>query len=328
MTNHPLVRGKLTTVLAIVTALLVAPAHARESENVFRIAVLLPTITYFEEGLREGLRRLGLVEGQQVMIEWRRSNGSYEELRPLAAEVVRSRPDVIVVTDTSSAQAVSAATSTIPIVFVSGDPVGRGLVKSLAKPGGNSTGLSVASPDLTAKRLEFLRQVVPQFRRVAYLANPARPTVGPQLQQAAEAAAASLGVRIVALNASDAGELKKALAAIRRSRADGVLISSDPLFAVYQAQIAQAIRETKLPAIFPYQESHDDGVLMSYGMSLRDMTRRAATYVDKILRGAKPAELPVEEISTYKLIIDQRLAREMGIELRQELLLRADEVIR
>src|SRR5262249_32177404 len=157
--------------------------------------------------------------------------------------------------------AVLAITSTTPIVFVSGDPVGRGLVKSLAKPGGNLTGLSVASPELTAKRLEFLRQVAPQFRRVAYLANPARPTVGPQLQQAAEAAAASLGVQLVALNVSDAGELKRALAAMRRSRADGVLISSDPLFVVYQGQIAQALRETRLPAMFAYQESHDARVL-------------------------------------------------------------------
>lgn len=328
MTNRHRIHRKLVTALSIGTVLLAAPAYARESGNVFRIGVLLPAITSVEEGLRQGLGRLGYVEGQQIVIEWRRSDGSYEELRTLAAEVVRSRPDVIVAVGTSSAQAASAATSTIPIVFMSGDPVGRGLVKSLAQPGGNSTGLSVTSPDLTAKRLEFLRQVVPRFRHIVYVGNSASPAVGPQLQQAAEAAAASVGVQLVTLNASDAAELKKALGAIRLSRADGVLISSDLLFAVYQAQIAQAIREAKLPAIFPYQESHEDGALMSFGVSLRETMRRAAAYVDKILRGAKPAELPVEEISTYKLIIDLRVAHQLGIEFPPALLLRADEVIR
>ena len=328
MTNRPRMRCKLTTVFAIGTALLVAPAYAREPANLLRIGVLLPTITYLKEGLREGLGQLGYVEGKQIVIEWRRSNGSYEELRPLAAEMLRSRPDVIVAISTSCAQAASAATSTIPIVFVSGDPVGRRLVKNLAQPGGNSTGLSITSPDLSAKRLEFLRQVVPKFRRVAYVGNPTRLTVGPQLQQAAEAAAASFGVQLVALNAGDAGELKKALARIPRSQADGVLISSDMLFTVYQAQIAQAIREAKLPAIFPYQESHDAGVLLSYGISLRDTASRTAIYVDKILRGAKPAELPVEEISMYKLVIDLRVAHRMGIQLPQALLLRADKVLR
>jgi putative ABC transport system substrate-binding protein len=205
--------------------------------------------------------------------------------------------------------------------------VASGLANSIARPGRNATGVSGVLTELTAKRLELLRQVVPRARRIAYLTNSSNPTAAPQ-RESAQKAARTLGVQLVYLDARNVDELTSALGAISRSAANGVLISGDALLHANKARIAQAVRKARLPSVSPYRDYHEEGVLMSYGPSLITVGRKLAVYVDKILKGAKPADLPIEEMSTYELVINLRIAREIGVTVPQSLLLRADEVIR
>ena len=289
------------------------------------LELLIPNPPH-EAGLREGLQELGYTEGKNLAIEWRRSAGTYEEFRLHAAELVRAKPDLIVAFGTPAARAALDATTTIPVVFYVGDPVASGLAASLARPGANGTGVSVLSVELTAKRLDFLHQLVPKARRIVYLMNPSNPLTARLLEEAQEASRA-LGLQLEPVSARNVGEIDAALRKIRRSGADGLLVS-DMFFLVERVKIAQAVREARLPAVFAWKESQDDSVLMSYGPSLKEVARRVAIYVNRVLRGAKPSQLPIEQDSKYELIIDLRVARELGIKVPQELLYRADEVIR
>jgi len=298
-----------------------------DPQALVRIGMLVPAaIISPEEGLRQALSELGYAEGKNLTIE-RRPADSNEALQRGAADLVRSRVDVIVAFGTPAARAALSATSTIPVVFISGDPVGTGLAASLARPGANATGVSTLSNELVPKRLELLRQVAPRIRNVVLLGNPSSTLHAGVLREARRAAQA-LQMQIITLDARNAGELNAALRDLRRSTADAFIVSSDVLFLSNKAKIAEAVAKAKLPAIFPVRDYHDAGVLMSYGASTEEMGRQAATYVDRILKGAKPGDLPVEQLSKYELVIDLRVARAMGLEVPQELLLRADEVIR
>jgi putative ABC transport system substrate-binding protein len=314
---------------AIALALRAMPADAAEPVAAARICVLMPSLGFspLEEGLRQGLRELGYTEGKNIVIEWRRSAEHYDNLRSLADDLVRSKIDLIVALGTPASRAALSATTTVPVVFFGGDPVGTGLAASLARPGANGTGISSLSTEVTAKRLEFLHQLAPQARRFVLLGNPSSSLHAEMLKVAQEAARV-LGVHLITLDARNADELGAALQKVQRSSANGFAVSADILFLANKAKIAQAVAKARLPAIFPWKNYHDDGVLMSYGPSMNEIGRHAAVYVDKILRGAKPAELPVEQMSDYKLIVDLRVASGMGIHVPQDLLLRADEVMR
>jgi putative ABC transport system substrate-binding protein len=304
----------------------VAPAGSAELP---RIGVLWPdaAVASSEEGLRQGLREQNYLEGRDLVIEWRRTGASVEDARPPAAELVRSNVALILALNTSSARAAMEATTTIPIVFISADPVATGLAKSMARPGGNATGVSVVSPELVAKRLDLMHQVLPHARRIAFLVNPNNANASGQVAEA-QKTTRQLGLQLELFEARDSVEIDKSLRAIQRSAPAAILVASDLWLLKEKARILSAIRKAKIPAMFPWKEYHEHGALMSYGPDLKDVTRRTASYVVRILKGASPAELPVEEISKFDLVFDLRVARELKIEVPQELLYRADEVIR
>jgi putative ABC transport system substrate-binding protein len=313
---------------------LASPAYGTAQDKVPRIGFLgrVAPHSLVQEGFQQGLRELGYFEGKNILIEWRttwRNTLDYEdELRPLAAELVQMEPDVIVTFGTPASRAVLEATKIIPVVFAAaGDPVATGLVANLARPEANGTGVSLLSSEFGVKRLDLLRQLVPRTRRVAYLlalANPANAVQAKSIQAAAQ----SLGIKLDTYNARNEAEIESALRAIPWKSTDGILIGGDGIFRAAGAKISQAVRTARVPAVFPFPDFHEHRVLMSYGPNLREVVRRAAYYVDKILRGAKPSDLPVEQVSQVELIIDLRVARELGIKVPDELLFRADRVIR
>lgn len=310
-------------------ALISALAHAAEPSVTPRIGVLILSLANspLEQGLRDGLREVGYIEGKNIVIEWRRYARADQELPSLAADLVQSPVDLIV-TLGSIATKVALKASTGPVVFVAvGDPVATGFAASLAKPGGRGTGISTLSTELIAKRLELLHQAAPQARRIVYLMNSANPINALALEEVQKAARA-LRLKLETLDIRDAASIDAAFRASSHGATDAVLVAADFLFLANKAKIAWNVRKLRLPAMVPWRENLDDGLLMSYGPNLNWVMRRAATYVDKILKGAKPGDLPIEQVSTYELIIDLRVARAMGIHVPQDLLLRADEVIR
>jgi len=326
MTSSPTMARKLLMALAAVVSLLPLLARA-DSPTIVRIGALVPPVLISpEEGMRQGLTELGYREGKNVTID-RRLGETTDALQAGAVDLVRSKVDVIVAFGTSAARAALSATSTIPVVFISGDPVAAGLAASLARPGANATGVSTVSTDLVPKRLELLQQIVPHMQRVILLGNPSTP-LHPRVVEEAQLGARALRIQIVAVDARNVDELDAALKRIQRSLGDAVLVSSDVLFLANKERIATAFAKAKMPAIFPWRDFHDAGVLMSYGPNPNDMGRHAAVYVDKILKGAKPANLPIEQLSKYELVIDMRVARAMRLKVPPDFLLRADEVIR
>ena len=327
MRNFPVTPRGLAEAALIGTALMFPFAHADTQQAVPHIGVLLPQLANapLGDGLREGLRELGYIEGKTIVLESRPPGATPEALRSIAADLARSKVDLLVVFSTPAARAALDAT-TLPVVFLAGDPVAAGLATSLARPGGNATGVSLLTSELTAKRLELLRMSAPRARRFILLTNSANPTTTRQLEGAQEGAR-SLGVELLVLDARNATELDAALARIPQSGVGGVVVSAELLFLTHRAKIAQALRATRLPAIFPATEYHDAGVFMTYGPSLKQAMRRVAVYVDKILHGAKPSDLPIEQVSKVELVIDLRVARAQGLEIPKDLLLRADEVI-
>ena len=310
--------------LACVCAVFMATAHADE-QSIPRIGVMAPLVAY-EQGLREGLVKLGYVEGKNIAIDWRRAGGLVDEERSLALDLLHSSPAVIVAFGTPTARA-ALEVAAVPIVFVSSDPVGSGLVTSLARPGGNATGVSSTGPDLVAKRLQLLRQLAPRARRIGCLVNTSNPVGSLQWEQAKKTARA-LHVELLELDAHDGAEMEAALHALARSTLDGLLVLGDNLFLANRGKIARAVRTAKLPAMTPVREFMGEGILASYGPSMKEAGRMTAVYVYKILTGSKPGDLPIEEISKLDFIIDLRVARELGIKVPQDLLYRADEVIR
>jgi putative ABC transport system substrate-binding protein len=279
------------------------------------------------EAFRQGLRELGYVEGQNIAIESRWTEGGDDRLPALAADLVRSQVDVIVATIGAATRAVQQTTRTIPIVMSTvNDPVGSGLVASLARPGGNVTGLTVMSPDLLGKQVQLLKEVVPKVSRVAVLRNPDNPA-DRALVREAEAAARALGVRLQTLEARNPPEIDSAFAAMTRERAGALLILPDSVFLSQRKQIAELAVKRRLPSIRMSSAFPEAGGLMSYSANYLDVSRRAATFVDRILKGAKPGDLPVELPTKFELVINLRTARAIGLTIPPALLQRADRII-
>jgi putative ABC transport system substrate-binding protein len=316
--------------LAAVFALLAAPhaAPAQQSGKTARVGILFfVTSPLLDEAFRQGLRELGYVEGQNIAIEYRSAEGKSERLPGLAAELVRLKVDVIVSASPPATEAAKRATSTVPIVFaLSGDPVAAGLVASLARPGGNITGLATISGEVVGKQLELLKRVAPKVSRVAVLQNPSNPGHALTLPQA-EGAARALGVQLQVLKARTPSEIEVAFAAMRSQRADGALVLRDAMFREQRAQIVALAAKSRLPAVYGLREEAEAGGLMAYGASVPQLFRRAATYVDKILKGAKPADLPVEQPTKFELVINLKTAKALGLTIPPSLLGQADQVI-
>jgi putative ABC transport system substrate-binding protein len=319
--------------LAGAAALLAAPlaAEAQQGGKVWRVGYLAAgsgseNLTYLN-AFRQGLRDLGYVEGRSITIEYRWGEGKYERLPKLADELAQLKVDVIVAANAPSAQAAKEATREIPIVMtVLVDPAAAGLVASLARPGGNVTGLSMIAPELVGKQLELLKQVVPKISRVAVLGNPANPGTAPQLREA-KAAAQALGLQLQVVEARGPSELDGAFAAMTSARAEAVLVLVDAMFGSQREKIANLAIKSRLPAVSGLTRHAQAGDLLAYGASRVDVYRRAATYVDKIIKGAKPADMPIEQPTKFELVINLKTAKTLGLTIPQSLLQRADEVI-
>jgi len=279
------------------------------------------------EAFRVGLRERGYVEGQDIVLEFRGAHGRYDRLLELAVELVRRQVDVLVAPGTTTARVAKEATRTIPIIIVrASDPVASRLVGSLARPGGNITGLTEMAPELSGKRLELLKEVVPRVSRVAALWNPANPAAAHQLQET-EAAARVLGVSIQAVEVRGPSELEQAFAAMARNRTGAFLVTPDAMLTDNTKRIVDLAAKQRLPAIYVQRDFVEVGGLMAYGPSLTDLYRRAAHYVDKILKGAKPADLPVEQPTRFELVINLKTAKYLGLTFPPSIMIRADQVI-
>jgi ABC-type uncharacterized transport system substrate-binding protein len=278
--------------------------------------------------LVQGLRALGYLEGQNLILERRSAEGRYERFSDIVAELVRLKADVIVTGSTQLAQTAKAVTTAVPIVMaVSVDPVSEGVVQSLARPGGNITGLtSVVGPEIEGKRLELLRAMLPSVSRVAYLGSQENKDWERPWGQSVRTAAQALGVSLV-LAEHTPGQYTDAFARISRARAEALFVSASPPAYADRGLIVDFATRTRLPSSFGWREAVELGGLMSYGVTLADNFRRAATYVDKILKGAKPADLPVEQPTKFELVINLKTAKALGLTIPQTLLLRADQVI-
>jgi putative ABC transport system substrate-binding protein len=278
--------------------------------------------------LKQGLRELGYLEGRNILIEQRYAAGRSEKLPELLAELIRLKLDVLVTAGDPAAHAAKKATSAIPIVMVtSPDPVGTGLIASLAHPGGNVTGLSDFHGGVITKRLEVLKDVVPLMSRVAVLLNPANRSNPLQLKDI-QAAAPAFHVKIISLEVKSPDDIDNTFAAIRKDRPGALLVVGDRLFATHQTRIFEFVGKTRLPAIYSQRGYVDAGGLMSYGTNFADQYHRAAIFVDKILKGTKPADLPVEQPTKFELVINLKAAKQIGLTIPPNVLARADKVIR
>jgi len=276
------------------------------------------------------LRELGYTEGQNIAIERKFGEGDADRLRRLATELVERQVDAIVALGTPAARAAKEATTTIPIVFSPiADPIGSGLVANLARPGGNITGITFMAPELGGKRLELLKQAVPGMTRVGVLSHPGDPseaTVKSVLEQT-EAAARALGVQLLRLEAQGPNDFDRVFAAMSRERVGGLILIPSAMFIDERRRIVNVVVKDRLPAMFYFREFAEVGGLMSYGPNFRELFRRAATYVDKILKGAKPGDLPVEQPTKFELVINLKTAKTLGLVIPQSLLQQADQVV-
>jgi putative ABC transport system substrate-binding protein len=305
--------------------------HAQQAAKIPRIGLLSPfspsATAVWHQAFRLGLRDLGWVEGKNISIEYRYAEGRNDRLPDLAADLVRLKVDIIFVDSTSPALAARKATRAIPIVMASGgDTVASGLVESLARPGGNITGLDQMSPELGGKRLELLKEIVPQLSRVAVLWNPQNQASTLNWKEL-QLPARQLGVQLHSLEVRSPGDFDKAFEDVTRAHAGAIAIMPDPVFVTNLKRIADLAARSRLPSIFHLREFTDSGGLVAYGPDRSDMFRRAATYVDKILKGAKPGELPIEQPTKFELVINLKTAKALGITMPPSLLARADEVI-
>ncbi len=320
------------TRLAVILSLTLAPlaAEAQPADKIPRIGFLGSKVAVPQNhaAFLQGLRDLGYVEGRNVVIEYRDTEGQYDRFPALAADLVARKVDVIMVTNTPGALAAKNATETIPIVMISvGDPVGQGFIASLARPGGNVTGLSFSvGPEIFGKQLELLKETVPKIHRVAIVSNPGNPSHSLAIREL-NVAARSLGVQLQLLEARGPNEFDSAFAAMAKERVGALLVLTDGMFYLHRTRLADLAARSRLPAAHGTREMVEAGGLMSYGPSLRDLFRRAATYVDKILKGAKPADLPVEQPTKFEFIINLKTAKALGLTIPPSVLGRADEVI-
>ena len=280
------------------------------------------------EAFRQGLRDIGYVEGENIVIETRYADGKFDRLPALAAELVRLKVDVIITAGPPVTRAVKEATATIPVVMAQdGDPVGNGFVASLARPGGNITGMSQLAAEISGKQLELLKETVPKLSRVAVLGTSTRPGNAQALKET-ELAAETFGVRLQYLDVRGPKDIETAFREARQGRAGAVLVLQSPVFTSQRTQVAEFAAKTRLPAIYPQTEYTEAGGFMCYGVNTPDLFRRAAYHVDKILKGAKPADLPVEQPTKFELVINLKAAKQIGLTIPPNVLARADKVIR
>jgi len=322
---------KLFRLIAIAVALMVgaALASAQQPQTIPRVGILFiggrdqPHLEAFKQGLRER----GYVEGKNIALEYRYAEGREERLPELAAELVQVKVNVIVVTADISAQAAQRATKTIPIVVTTGDPVTWGLADSLAKPGGNVTGLSVLLADLSGKRVEILKETFPKLTRVAALWNPTGRVASPVFKETS-AAAQALSLQLHSFEVQTLPDIEKALVEIPKLRSSALLVLLTPLVTLHSKRIVELALKQHLPGMYPTRQFAEEGGLMAYGPLIGDLYRRAATYVDKILKGAKPADLPVEQPMRFEFIINLKAAKQIGVTIPPNVLARADKVIK
>jgi putative tryptophan/tyrosine transport system substrate-binding protein len=309
-------------------------ARAQQSDRMRRVGFLAGAVPATESGsdypaggFTQGMHELGYVEGKDFVVEWRSAEGQYERLTDLAAELVRLKVDVIVAGSPVAVRPAQQATTTIPIVMgYSTDPVGNGFVASLARPGGNTTGLAGSSDDSAPKQLELLATIVPKLSRVAILTNPYNPN-SPAVMKSVRAAAEKVGLLVVPVEARSPQQIEDAFAALAKQSVAAVIVANDAMFFVQRQQLAQLALSNRVASIFPLREYAAAGGLMSYGESLREFYRRAASFVDKIFKGAKPGELPIEQPTRFNLAINRKTADALGLMIPPQLYIFADEVI-
>jgi ABC-type uncharacterized transport system substrate-binding protein len=328
MTNNRV----FTFALCVMLFALGAFAQAQQPKKVPRIGYLTATSRSINpariEAFRQGLRELGYVEGKNIVIEWRHADGKADRLPRLAAELVRLNMDVIVSGGSTATRAAKEATSTIPIVMAQdNDPVGNGFVVSLARPGRNITGLATLRTELSGKRLELLREIVPKLSRVAVIGSSTNPG-NPQSLKETEAAAAAFGVKLQYLDVLGPNDIEIAFQEATKGHADAVLVLASPVLNSRRSQVVELAAKSRVPAIYDRRDFGELGGLVSYGTSVVELDHRAANYVDKILKGAKPADLPVEQPTKFELVINLKTAKQIGLTIPQKVLARADRVIR
>jgi putative ABC transport system substrate-binding protein len=320
-----------TFIGGVAGALLAAPlaARAQQAEKVYRIGILEPIPAAQNaanlDALRKGLRELGYVEGRNLIIEYRSADGRAERFADLGWELVRLKVDLIVTRGTPAARAAKNATGTIPMVMATmGDP--RAIVASFAQPGANITGLTTFSTELSAKRIEILKELVPNLSRVALLHNMGNPAVPPEWEET-KRAARSLGLQAELLDVRSGDDLRRAFELAVRQHVDALVVGADGLTQMHQQTILDFVARNRLPAAYPAREFVEAGGLIAYAVNYPDLYFRFASFVDKILKGAKPGELPVERPTKFELVINLRTAKTLGLTIPQSLLLRADEMI-
>ena len=323
----------LSSILLALTLLTVfVIAEAQQSKKVPRIGYLTPSTSAnrsYSEAFREGLRDLGYVEGKNLVIEWRANEGKLDRNPALAAELVRLKVDVIVAVGSGEINAAKEATAVIPIVMIrGGDPVGSRFVASLARPGGNITGLAILRPELSGKRLELLKEIVPKLSRVAVIASSRTADYAPVLKEI-EIAAGPLGVKLQSLNILSPKDFETAFQDAAKGRADAALFRvPGSILSFHRTEVVALAVKSRLPVIYESAQEVEAGGLMSYGVNANDLYRRAATYVDKILKGRKPGDLPVEQPTKFEFIINLKAAKQIGLTIPPNVLVRADKVIK
>ena len=326
--------GWSSILVATVLLTVAAVAKAQQTNKVYRIGYLsgsrLSTTSNRNEAFRQGLRELGHVEGKSIVIEWRYAEGKFDRLPALAAELVRLKVEIIVTGGGATTRAAKEATNTIPIVMAQDfDPVGNGFVASLARPGGNITGLSTLAPEISGKQLELLKEIVPRLSRVAVFGTSSAQPGSALLLREVEVVAKAFGVTLQYLDVLSAKDIATAFQAASKERAEAVLMMARGNAVVgAQTQVAELAVKSRLPVIYSGGAFVEAGGLVSYGVNLNDLDRRAATYVDKILKGAKPADLPVEQPKKFEFIINLRAAKQIGLTIPPNVLVRADKVIK
>ena len=318
--------------LCAMLAALCSVAEAQQPAKVPRIGYLAgaspSAIAFRTEAFRQGLHERGYVEGKNIMIEYRFAEGNFRRQKELAAELVRLNVDVIVTSGPASTRAAKEATATIPVVMTfDSDPVESGSVASLARPGGNITGLSTLAPEISGKQLELLKEIVPRLSRVVVLGSSSNPG-NVQVLKEMEAASRGFGLKLQHLDILDAKEIEALFRTASNERADAVVVLAGTVIIAQRRQIADLAIKSRLPSIYERREFVQAGGLMSYGISVIDLDRRAAVYVDKILKGAKPADLPVEQPKKFELIINLKTAKQIGLTIPLNVLARADKVIK
>jgi len=322
----------LRVLICVLLLALSFPADAQEPAKIWRIGVLVsssPSLNASrDEALRQGLHEIGYVEGKNIIMEYRYAEGKLDRLSDLAADLVRLKPDVILAGGTRVAVAAKQATSTIPIVVTgAGDLVAAGLVDNLNRPGGNVTGVSRLSADIIGTRVELLKEIVPKVTRLATLLNPENPGYAASLREI-ELDALAQGIKLQLLAARSPDDLERAFRAAAKESANSLLVMVDAMFSNYRSRIVELAAKHRLPAIYDRVDFVEAGGLISYGMNLADLSRRAIWYVDQILKGAKPANLPLTEPAKFELVINLKTAKQIGLTIPPNVLARADKVIR